>query len=98
MKIPKRIDVAGHDVTIRRKKLDKCFGRFNKATGLMLLDTEWDGEKYTDSVIETALLHEITEAVNFYYDIGLTHRQIKLIEIGFFQVLRDNDLNFRKRG
>lgn len=44
----------------------------------------------SSQVQKTTLLHEVVEAVCSHLDIDIKHHYIELLEIGLFQVLRDN--------
>ena len=42
-----------------------------------------------DEVANSTLLHEIIEAVNYHLEIELEERQVKQIEVGLHQTLKD---------
>ena len=43
-----------------------------------------------DDVSNSTLLHEIIEAINYHLEIELEERQVKQLEVGLHQVLKDS--------
>jgi hypothetical protein len=42
---------------------------------------------------ESTLLHEIFEALNYHFDLELTHEAISTLETGFYAILKDNGVD-----
>jgi hypothetical protein len=42
---------------------------------------------------ESTLIHEIFEALNYHFDLELTHEAISALETGWFTVLHDNGVD-----
>lgn len=41
----------------------------------------------------SVILHEVIEAINYHLEIGLDERQIKCLEVGLHQALKENDVS-----
>ena len=92
MDIPKTLKIGGQifTVTIENRskesgidKLGTCYGSKNR----IWLDTE-----QPETQMESTLIHEIIEALNWQLNIGLEERQICQIEAGLYQVFKDNKI------
>lgn len=53
-------------------------------------------KKNSVSGIQSTLIHEIIEALNFHMELKLRHHQISSLEAGLFQVLSDNGVDLEK--
>lgn len=94
MKLPNIIKIGGHVYSVSSSN---TLARDNDAHGSscgnaleITIDTTIPEQNQ-----ESALLHEILEQINYRYELRLEHRQITILESALYQVLRDNDLNFR---
>ncbi len=92
MKIPKQIKIGGHifKVIIEDRdnvgadgKLGSCKASINKI---------WLDIKQPQTQMESTLLHEIIEALNWQMNIGISEEKICQLEAGLYQTLKDNDL------
>ena len=54
-------------------------------------------QKMADEHLASTLLHEIMHHIDFKHDIKIGHKKLRMLETGLFQVLRDNDLDFRRK-
>lgn len=90
MKIPKKIKISGHVLKIKEvAELDnnQNLGRYTMSKNEILLDKNSDVQQK-----ESTFFHEIIEALNSMYEIGLKHRDISTLENSLYQVLKDNNL------
>jgi hypothetical protein len=94
MKIPANIKLAGH--TIKIKFADTAHssssGRYNNYHNLIALESEKDTPE--DNISE-AFLHEIIEAIKAKNNLDLDHVALTVLSESLFQVIRDNNLDFR---
>lgn len=84
MKIPKKINIAGIDIRIVFNQLDGICGEYIHAKSLIKIDPTIE-----KSLQVSTFIHEVTEAINIIYDVGLEHHQVLLIEAAF------NDLGIK---
>ncbi len=94
MELPATIKIGGH---IYRVSTSNTMARDSDAYGSscgnaleIIIDTTVPEQNQ-----QSALLHEILEQINYRYELGLEHWQITILESALYQVLRDNNLNFR---
>ena len=92
MEIPSQIKIGGLVFDVKESTLgytdkDEDWGAFslNKLT-------IWISSELTQEQKETALIHEIIEAINEMFDLELDHTKICIIENTLYQVLKDNKL------
>lgn len=84
-----KINVMGYTYTVDlSQKLDDMHGNvgycdFDKKTLQVANDVDTD-------VIESTLLHEIIEAINYHLELNLEHPQIMGLEVCLHQILVDN--------
>ena len=92
MRIPDKIKILGYDYTIKMIDLNETekFGNLDMNTLTIRLN-----ENKAQSQIDSTLLHEIIEAIDFHLGLELKHYQINALEAGLYQVLKDNDISFR---
>jgi len=101
MKIPKRLKLGGHVMTV--EKIDPAtipaalvpefIGRWDtRAATLTIMGGQ------SESCEAVTFLHEILEAVSALYELELEHPKISALAEHLFQVLRDNRLDFGKGG
>lgn len=91
MRIPDKLKILGHEYAVKIIDLNETdtFGNHNMNTLIIRLN-----RNKADSQIQSTLLHEIIEAINYNMEIELEHPQISALEAGLYQVLKDNDLKF----
>lgn len=101
MKIPEFLKIGGHRVKIEKNHLfteiDHCLGMSLTLEDKILLSQKEQSISLSESAKAVNFLHEIFHWVDFVY-LGrkLTEEEVKTLAEGFFQVLRDNSLNFGK--
>jgi len=111
MKIPKRIKIAGHDVTCKSvhtlshktrkwvpKEWGSCWGSSCNQTNEILLAKSKLGIPLDEAHRASTFLHEILHQIDYKYGLGLGEKRVGKIETALFQVLRDNHLDFSDRG
>ena len=88
MKLPKAINIGPHRIPIKRVKslhtTAEAYGLFDPNTMEILIDAGT-----TDSHQLEVLFHEIIEAANTMYEMGLDHRNIQTIGVVLAQVFND---------
>jgi len=82
-----QIWILGHGYKIVEKDMD-LLGQFDHEKLQISLR-----ENMTKSIKEATLIHEIIEALNYHFELGLEHNKIMSLESGLFQVLNDNDID-----
>ena len=95
MNIPNKVKIGGHiyDVVSMHDHLrvgDGCFGLCDHNNHRILID-----RKLPESRQQCTLLHEIIEAINEQYELGLIHPTICTLEQSLYQIFIDN--NFIKK-
>ena len=95
MKIPQTIKIGGKKIKVRVSKTKYPSGDVG----------EWDGNRYIIKLdnlidapierIEECFLHEIIEAINQMYELKLRHWKINMLSEVLFQILKDNNLDFK---
>ncbi len=97
MRIPCNLKIGGHsyEVFAREREVSDgstCLGSCNN-----VLQKIWVETNSPQSGQEETLLHEIFEAINFNYEMQLSHPQITVLSAVLYQVLKDNCLHFGKK-
>lgn len=93
MKIPKKIKICGHWFDIKQiKDRDMKDGGGPPASSYSRNNRIWIDLRQAPSRIESCLIHEIIEMLNYDYQWNLEHKTISQIESGIYQVLKDNKL------
>jgi len=101
MKIPDYLKIGGHKIRVIKNHLfteiDHCLGMSLELEDKILLSPQEQGIPLCESAEAVNFLHEIIHWVDIVY-LGrkLSEDEVKVLAEGFFQVLRDNKLNFRK--
>uniref|UniRef100_A0A6M3J1P9 Uncharacterized protein n=1 Tax=viral metagenome TaxID=1070528 RepID=A0A6M3J1P9_9ZZZZ len=95
MEIPEKIKLGGHEIQIRFEttKTVGGAGEYNHYHQLIRLRKEPDTPEDAEA---EAFLHEIFEAIKLFNNIELPHVSLTVLSEALFQVIRDNDLDFRK--
>jgi hypothetical protein len=90
MKLPKHVQIGPHKIPVKRTKslhtTADAFGLFDPNTMEIQIDAGT-----TDSHQLEVLMHEIIEAANTMYEMGLEHRNIQTIGVVLAQVFGDWD-------
>ena len=93
MKIPNKIKVGGHTITVEfadTKTIDDSGAYNNFHNNIRILKEKGAPE---DNIAEI-LLHEIIEAIKCKNNLELDHTVLTVLSESLFQVMRDNKLNF----
>ena len=96
MKIPDKLKIGGHVVDVRVVASREMPTKLGQSMGQLNFIRVWDG--MPESQIASTLLHEIIEHFDALYELKLEHPKISTLTEALFQVLRDNDLDFRNKG
>jgi hypothetical protein len=85
MKLPKHINLGGHEIRIEPQpglaKLGEC-GHFEMGSLIIRIDTDMP-----ETLVQETLLHEIVEAINALYELELAHRTIQILGTALHQAL-----------
>ncbi len=92
LKIPTKIKIGGHFLTIKKVKSNELRDSGQYDNWYHIISINGDGT--TESRQAEVLLHEIVEAINFKYDLQITHQTISTLSEVLFSVLTDNKLDF----
>jgi len=94
MIIPEKIKIGGHWITVEivgDKELSDDLGSYtNWCKAIRINKTAT-----TTTQIET-FLHEILEAIVIIYEVKIKHQDLTIISSTFFQILRENNLDFKE--
>lgn len=93
MKIPNKIDIGGQEISVELGDIAyaNALGLFSSDDQTIVLAND-----QKECVVASTLVHEILEAINAIYNLEMNHNQIQIASQALFQVLRTNDLDFRK--
>lgn len=95
MIIPDKLKIIGRDYKVKfdpRLVMDDgsaALGHHKGAINAIIINSSYPAE-----IQSMTLLHEIIEAINHNFELGLEHNQICTLEEGLYQVLKDNNLCF----
>ena len=89
IKIIKKLKIAGYEFEVILKDRTKDG---SERSGSMLFSRQiiWIDSNQNKEQQESSLLHEIIEVINMANDLNLNHQQICVLEVGLYQVLKDN--------
>lgn len=93
MKIPSEIKIGALRVAVKEVPLLISERGHGGECSFMMQEIRLDPTVPEDKKTEV-LLHEIIEAIDGYYDMGLPHYQISTLAFALHQVLADNKLTF----
>lgn len=82
MKIPKKIKMGGHIITVTLRELDEDHGYFDSAKLEIHIDS-----KSPESLQQETFIHEILEAVCFFTETELPHPTIQSFGLLIAQAL-----------
>lgn len=97
MEIPKHLKILGKIVTVKKvhsTEID-CAGDWDDSWYCIRLK-DLDDPLYPKDKVEEALLHEVFEALNSFCDLEVDHKTLSILSEGLYQVMRDNNLDFRR--
>lgn len=95
MEIPKWIKIGGHKVSVEfrdTRDIDNP-GSYNDYHQLILLRKEADTPQ---DAIDEAFMHEIFETIKAKNNLVIDHAHLTVFSEVLFQVIKDNDLDFRR--
>ena len=89
--LPKIVKIAGYDYTVI-SEVGKQDERCADDPAAMTPRTQmiWIDSKQTVDGQISSLFHEIIEAINYHYQLGLKHNIIAILETTIYQVMKDN--------
>ena len=95
MKIPNKIKILGQEITVEltHPRQIGIKGDYDEKYNLIRIRHDKD---IPLSQQECTLLHEIFEAIIDLTCIGIDHTTLSVVATVLYQVLRDNNLDFRK--
>jgi len=96
MKIPEKLKIGGHVVDVRIVSSTEMPTKLGQSMEQLNFIRVWDG--MPESQTASTLLHEIIEYIDAHYELKLEHPKISTLAQALFQILRDNDLDFKNKG
>lgn len=84
-KIPKEVDIGPHTIPVKIQHLDDNAGEYHFGDMEIRIS---DGMKETAQ--HETYWHEIVEAVNHIYELGLPHRSIQILGAGIAQAIKSS--------
>ena len=94
MKIPDKIKIGGHDVDVKIVSPadlgPDVGGDFQGQYNLIRISND-----SVESCMARTLMHEIVEWISGHHELNMEHSQVTSLAENLFQVLRDNNLDFR---
>jgi hypothetical protein len=96
MNIPAKLDVFSHEVKVEWVSAEQHdnSGSYNEYYNTINIHQLTEG--LSESAQAETLFHELVECVNSKLDLKLKHYQISSISTGLFDIIRRNNLDFRK--
>ncbi len=93
MKLPLSLKIAGYRYgVVYEAHRSRDRGTENPATCNSHVQTIWiDTDQHREGQ-ESSLIHEIIEALDYHYELKLSHQTIATLETALYQVLKDNEL------
>ncbi len=86
--------ILGYNITIisdrKMGEMGGTSGGFTSAQQWMQIATDLCDEQKISTII-----HEILEALNIYSELELKHNTISSLEVGLYQVLKDNGVDLK---
>ena len=97
MNISNRIKIGGHPIRINFVSSAEILsaGEYNDYHKIIRLRKEMDTP---ESAVSEAFMHEIFEGIKCQNNLDIDHTTLTVLSEGFFQVIRDNGLDFREGG
>ena len=87
VKLPKNVQLGGHTIPNRRKKLAKYAGYFEPDTLTIVIDSD-----ATPSIAWETLYHEIIDALNWLGEYNLPHQTIQQLGVWLHQAVESMEL------
>lgn len=101
MRIPKIFEIAGHDIEVKivnKINKGKFVGESNNDQNRITLARFGDGkEEIADSNKKSTILHEVIHQIAMKHGINLSENTVAALEVGLYQFLSCNDIDFRDR-
>lgn len=96
MNLPKKLNICGHDVTIKySKKLfhnkSKIWGLYDDGARIIWLQNGMDKSRRAE-----VLLHEIMHAISYIHGFTLSEKAVNTLAIELNSVLKNNKLSIIK--
>ena len=95
MKIPNSLKIGGHTYQVILRNREKEDGNSNLGSCNNHLHKIWLDTEVSNTLQEETFLHEIIEALNYNYQLEMSHQTITILTTIFYQVLKDNDICFK---
>ena len=92
--IPSSVKVNGYTIRVECTDLVKDQGMDKVGYLLMAQSIIRIDRNISEQVQDQTLVHEIMEAIDSANDLGLNHTQTSVIAEAFYQVIKDNKLDF----
>jgi hypothetical protein len=98
MKIPRKIKIASHKVTIKKVKnitgpLQDSLGYADLTQNRIVLRQYFNGLPLKESTKTEAFLHEVIHEICELYGITWTEKLVRQISAALLQVIRDNKID-----
>ena len=88
------VKVGGHQIEVIVRDAESVGSR-DAGLANLRLNKIWVDARQNKSQREATLIHEIIEAINYHYELGLEHHKICTLETSIYQVLKDNPQYFK---
>ena len=90
MRLPKKLKIGGYTYEVIYEDRVKKSGTDHPATYTSKHQKIFIDKTQCREEMESSLIHEIIEALNYAYELGLDHKQVSTLEATLYQVLKDN--------
>jgi len=94
MGLPTTLKVNGHVLKVEYTDLVKDQGMDKVGYLLMAQSLIRIDRNVSEQIQEQTVVHEAMEAIDTMNDLGLNHTQISVIAEAFYQLIKDNKLEF----
>lgn len=96
MTIPTTLKIFGYTYKVILEDRRNKRGVDNPATAETRYHSIWIDTNQCQEERENSLLHEIIEEINYHLEFKLEHSTIMALGTVFYQILKDNNLCFRR--
>ena len=90
-KLPKKLKILGHIYTVTIQNENKT-ANSNLGTHWGKENKIWINSNQCQEMLESCLLHESLEAINYHLELKLKHEMIMRLETALYQLLKENPL------
>lgn len=92
MSVPKKLTIAGHQVTVKHKKglvlnNQQCWGVYDDEKHEIYLRTGMDKTRKSE-----ILLHECIHAIDHIHVLGLSEKAVKILGVEILALLKNNKI------